>query len=62
MLDTMARKKGIEGELLQYETPNWLPLALIAGIDLVEDFMWMHEVQLADGRHVHAYKHIDTRR
>jgi hypothetical protein len=28
---------------------------------LVGTFMWMFEVRLADGRPVHAYKHIDTR-
>lgn len=58
----VGTRKAIEGELVQYETPNWLPLALIAGIDLVEDFMWMHELELADGSRVHAYKHVDTRR
>ncbi len=62
MLDSVAREKGIEGEMLQGETPNWLPLALVAGIDLVEDFMWMFEVRLSDDRRLHAYKHRDTRR
>jgi hypothetical protein len=55
-------KKGTKGELLQYDEPDWLPLALVSGIDLLEDFMWMHEVRLSDDRRVHAYKHIDTRR
>jgi hypothetical protein len=62
MLGAVAREKGIEGQMHQYETPDWLPLALIAGIDLLEDFMWMHEVRLSDDRRLHAYKHIDTRR
>ncbi|MEX2107821.1 MAG: hypothetical protein WD827_02900 [Solirubrobacterales bacterium] len=42
----------------QYETPNWDPL-----IDfLAGNFMWMHEVELADGTRLHAYKHRETRR
>lgn len=62
ILRNVARDKGIEGELAQYETPDWLPLALVAGQALLQDFMWMHEVRLADDRRLHAYKHIDTRR
>ena len=58
----MPAKKGIAGEMLQCDEPDWLPLALVAGIDLLEDFMWMHEVRLSDDRWLHAYKHIDTRR
>ena len=58
----MPAKKGIAGEMLQCDEPDWLPLALVAGIDLLEDFMWMHEVRLSDGRRLHSYKHIDTRR
>jgi hypothetical protein len=38
--------------------PNWQPLLnLLAG-----DFMWMFDVELEDGRCVHAYKHYWTRR
>jgi hypothetical protein len=62
ILVAMARVKGIEGTTVQADTPNWLPLALVAGIDLLEDFMWMFEVQLSDERRLHAYKHVDTRR
>jgi len=58
----MPKEKGIDGEMLQGDTPNWLPLALVAGIDLLEDFMWMYEVRLSDDRRLHAYKHSDTRR
>jgi hypothetical protein len=58
----VPRDQGIDGEALQGGTPNWLPLALVAGIDLLEDFMWMFEVRLSDGRRLHAYKHVDTRR
>lgn len=57
----MPANKGIDGEMLQYDEPDWLPLALVAGIDLLDDFMWMHEVRLSDDRRLHAYKHTDTR-
>ena len=57
----MPAKKGFKGEMLQGDTPDWLPLALVAGIDLLEDFMGMFEVRLSDDRRLHAYKHIDTR-
>lgn len=50
------------GELVQYETPNWDPLMEVVGHRVIGDFMWMHEVELRDGRRVHAYKHRDTRR
>ena len=58
----MPRDQGIDGEALQGGTPDWLPLALVAGIDLLEDFMWMFEVRLSDDRRLDAYKHVDTRR
>ena len=54
----MASQRKVKGELLQYEHPDWEPLANA----LLGWFMWMHEVVLADGRHVHAYKHRMTRR
>ena len=55
------RSSEISGELVQYDEPNWEPLKLL-GADGASEFMWMHEEELADGRRVHAYKHIDTRR
>ena len=53
----MASPRKVKGELLQYERPDWEPLTNA----LLGWFMWMHEVELADGRRVHAYKHQMTR-
>lgn len=58
----MPREPAVRGELLQYEHPDWRPLLNLLGEQLVGDFMWMHELEMATGEHVHAYKHIDTRR
>jgi hypothetical protein len=52
----------IAGTLKQYDEPDWEPLRALVGMDLADWFMWMHEVELADGTSVHAYKHIATRR
>ena len=57
----MPRRRSVAGSLVQYERPNWKPLLLVAP-DIVGAFMWMHEVGLADGVHVHAFKHRITRR
>ena len=46
--------------LSSYE-PVWEPLLDLAP-NHVEDFMWMFEVELEDGRRLHAYKHWWTRR
>jgi len=44
--------------MLRSDTPVWQPL-----LDLAPDhFMWMFEVELEDGRKLHAYKHWWTRR
>jgi hypothetical protein len=58
----MSNARPRKGELVQYETPNWDPLMDAVGHRVIGDFMWMQEVKLTDGRAVHAYKHIDTRR
>ena len=52
----------LSGELAQCERPDWRPLIALVGLDVVECFMWMHEVVLEDGLEVHAYKSIATRR
>jgi hypothetical protein len=31
------------------------------GEEVTGDFMWMFEVELANGESLHAYKHVDTR-
>ncbi|MGD9794570.1 MAG: hypothetical protein AB7V43_13920 [Acidimicrobiia bacterium] len=48
---------------------DWLALERFAdlasrtGLDVaVGDFMWMGAAEFGDGRIVHSYKHIDTRR
>src|SRR4051794_36739145 len=54
----MPAKKALKGRPLSSPKPNWQPLLnLLAG-----DFMWMFDVELEDGRCVHAYKHHSTRR
>jgi hypothetical protein len=58
----MARRRGLTGEVAQFETPEWDPLVDAVGERVTRDFMWMHEVVLSDGKSLHAYKHIDTRR
>jgi len=55
------KKTAVQGRMKQYEEPNWEPLLYLLRA-YVDDFMWMHEVELADGTSVHAYKHIETRR
>jgi hypothetical protein len=51
----------LHGELLSFRDPEWQPLINLAP-EHVEDFMWMHSVELEDGSIVHAYKHWWTRR
>jgi hypothetical protein len=46
----------------QWTTPDWTSLEEIVGAELMEHFMWMCELKLADGARVHAYKHRWTRR
>ena len=54
----MVRSRVIKGEVVDWKNPEWDPLrdALLGW------FMWMHVVELADGRRLHAYKHRMTRR
>lgn len=57
----MLSEKKIKGEMLGNFEPNWQPLEDTAPHH-IEDFMWMFEVELADGTHLQAYKHYWTRR
>ncbi len=57
----MISTKKLTGKMLHSETPRWQPLINLVG-NQVEHFMWMFEVELEDGRHLHAYKHWWTRR
>lgn len=61
--DGMANRSplGLQGDLLQLDTPNWEPLRLVVGEELLEWFMWMAEIALEDGVRLHAYKHDTTR-
>lgn len=57
-----ADSKTIAGEMVQGDRPNWKPLEVMVGEELAGEFMWMFQVDLADGTAAHAYKHIWTRR
>jgi hypothetical protein len=52
----------LRGELVQYERPVWEPLIELVGLEIVDGFMWMNELELDDGLEVHAFKSIATRR
>jgi hypothetical protein len=58
----MFRDDTIHGTSLHSDEPNWTPLLDLLGSDLAEWFMWMFDIELADGVRVHAYKHVGTRR
>jgi hypothetical protein len=58
----MRNDEAIDGEMGQGDRPNWQPLEAMVGEQLAGEFMWMFQVDLADGTAVHAYKHILTRR
>ena len=47
--------------MLQGHDPDWRPLLKTVGEEVTGDFMWMFEVELSNGKRVHAYKHVDTR-
>ena len=53
----MDRTTLIAGEMVEGEHSDRDPLTHA----LLGWFMWMFEVELADGRKLHAYKHIVTR-
>jgi hypothetical protein len=57
----MRSQSVLRGEMRQFEEPDWRPLEAV-GRELLDMFMWMHEVEVDGGLHLHAYKHIDTRR
>ena len=58
----MASSHFIRGEMRGADVPDWKPLETILGSDeLCAYFMWMFEVELADGTVLNAYKHRLTR-
>jgi len=58
----MLPSPTVPGVVVQFDTPSWAPLEAAIGSELASWFMWMHELQLADGSRIHAYKHSVTRR
>jgi hypothetical protein len=50
------------GEFADIEEPDWAPLRGLVGDLLTAHFMWMCAYVLDDGRLLHAYKHVATRR
>lgn len=57
----MLSNRSIPGDVCQHEQPDWEPLRALVGMTLADWFMWMFEVELADGTRLHVYKHIATR-
>jgi hypothetical protein len=53
---------GYPGQIEHDDEPVWEPLLRAVGPRLTDTFMWMYASRLADGRTLHAYKHIHTRR
>jgi hypothetical protein len=58
----MPSKRTIRGTLRVHDNPVWEPLLTLVGRHGVVWFMWMGEVELADGSVLHIYKHSATRR
>jgi len=58
----MTLRGLIEGEMRQYDTPDWRPLEdVLCSGDLSAHFMWMTDIELEDGTIINAYKHRWTR-
>jgi hypothetical protein len=45
-----------------FDEPDWSPLEGFLPLELCGRFMWMHALELDDGRELQAYKHSTTRR
>lgn len=58
----MEMDGAVRGSVHQHDDPEWRPLLAAIGRELVSWFMWMFEIELADGARLHAYKHSGTRR
>lgn len=50
------------GRVASVDEPDWTPLESFLPLVLCGPFMWMHAVELEDGRKLQAYKHSSTRR
>ena len=51
----------VRGEIFQGAMPNWEPLRAVA-FEIVDDWMWMYEIETDCGLRIQAYKHWWTRR
>lgn len=51
----MAHDDAISGKVVQGDTPDWQPLYDLVGAELADWFMWMFEIELADGARVHEW-------
>jgi len=58
----MPRKRYVTAHLAQFDEPDWRPLQLAVGEDLMWPWMWMCEVRTTSGVAYQAYKHHATRR
>lgn len=58
----MVKTEPISGEMRHGGVPDWQPLLDLVGEATTGWFMWMFDAELADGRILNAYKHVDTRR
>ena len=58
----MVQTEPIGGEMRHGGVPDWQPLLDLVGEETTGWFMWMFDAELADGRILNAYKHVDTRR
>jgi hypothetical protein len=58
----MPRKRYVTAHMAQYDDPDWRPLQLAVGDDLMWPWMWMCELRTTAGVAYHAYKHHSTRR
>jgi hypothetical protein len=52
----------VTGRMTHSDEPDWRPLLDLVGEEVAGDFMWMFEVELANGTRLQAYKHWHTRR
>ena len=55
--DTLLR-----GRRTPSRAPYWTPLESVLPREDCTGYMWMGEILLENGLHIHAYKHCDTRR
>jgi hypothetical protein len=57
----MLSMRDFAGEFKQCEEPKWQPLLDVAE-EIVDEFMWMEELELETGLRLQLYKHRLTRR